>query len=78
VGVGDNRIGKVQTTVTGIAALNYAFYTQYKNKQTYAENLMRHTLFSNEDISVLSAKLADEIAKIDKGFSFSSIAPKEE
>jgi hypothetical protein len=68
----------VQTTVTGIAALNYAFYTQYKNKQTYAENLMRHTLFSNEDISVLSAKLADEIAKIDKGFSFSSIAPKEE
>lgn len=68
----------VQTTVTGLAALNYAFYSQYKNKQTYAENLMRHTIFSNEDIPTLSAKLVDEISKIDKGFSFWTVTKKEE
>jgi len=68
----------VQTTVTGVAALNYAFYSQYKNKQTYAENLMRHALFSQEDTPALSAKMADEISRIDKGFSFGSLTRKEE
>jgi hypothetical protein len=68
----------VQTTVTGIAALNYAFYTQYKSKQTYAENLMRHTMFSNQDIATLAAKLGEEISKIDKGFSFRSSKTKQD
>ena len=68
----------VQTTVTGVAALNYAFYSQYKNKQTYAENLMRHSLFSTEDTPTLSSRLGDEISKIDKGFGFWSPTKKEE
>lgn len=68
----------VQTTVTGIAALAFAFYSQYKDKQTYTENLMRYALFSKDDTGALSNKVADEIAKIDKGFSFSSMIKKGE
>jgi hypothetical protein len=68
----------VQTTVTGIAALAFAFYSQYKDKQTYTENLMRYVLFSKEDPAVLANKVMEELAKIDKGFSFSSLVKKEE
>ena len=68
----------VQTTVTGIAALAFAFYSEYKDKQTYTENLMRYALFSKDDNAVLSNKVMEEIAKIDKGFSFSSLIKKEE
>jgi hypothetical protein len=67
----------VQTTVTGIAALAFAFYSQYKDKQTYTENLMRYALFSKEDPTALSNKVIEEIAKIDKGFSFSSLIKKD-
>lgn len=66
----------VQTTVTGIAALAFAFYSQYKDKQTYTENLMRYALFSKDDISNVSEKVIEEIAKIDKGFSFSHLIEK--
>lgn len=62
----------VQTTVTSIAALAFAFYSQYKDKQTYTENLMRYALFSKEDISNVSERVIEEITKIDKGFSFSN------
>ena len=68
----------VQTTVTGIAALAFAFYSQYKDKQTYTENLMRYALFSKEDPAALSNKVMEEIAKIDKGFSFSALINKKE
>jgi hypothetical protein len=68
----------VQTTVTGIAALAFAFYSEYKDKQTYTENLMRYALFSKDDPAALSNKVMEEIAKIDKGFSFSSLIKKEE
>ena len=68
----------VQTTVTGIAALAFAFYSQYKDKQTYTENLMRYTLFSKDDPAALSSKVMEELGKIDKGFSFSSLIKKEE
>jgi hypothetical protein len=68
----------VQTTVTGIAALAFAFYSQYKDKQTYTENLMRYALFSKEDTGTLSSKVTEELGKIDKGFSFSSLIKKEE
>jgi len=39
---------------------------------------MRYTLFSKEDNAVLSSKVMEEIVKIDKGFSFSSLIKKEE
>lgn len=67
----------VQTTVTGIAALAFAFYGQYKDKETYTENLMRYALFSKEDSTALSSKVMEEIAKIDKGFSFSALIKKD-
>src|SRR5262249_35200472 len=69
--LGDKEWAKsavVQTTVTGIAALAFAFYGQYKDKQTYTENLMRYALFAKEDPAALSVKVTEEIAKIDKGF----------
>jgi len=78
--LGDKEWAKsavVQTTVTGIAALAFAFYSQYKDKQTYTENLMRYVLFSKEDAAALSLKVTEEIAKIDKGFSFSALIKKD-
>ncbi len=67
----------VQTTVTAIAALMFTFYSQYKDKQTYAETLMRHVLYSTQSISQLSLTVSDELSKIDRGFSFNSILEKE-
>ncbi len=63
----------VQTTVTGLAALMFAFYTQYKDKQTYAETLMRYATYSQAPVSELSIKISEELARIDRGFSFNSI-----
>jgi hypothetical protein len=64
----------VQTTITGLAALMFAFYSQYKDKQTYTENLMRYAVFSDQPASELAQKVIEEIGKIDNGFSFSSVA----
>jgi hypothetical protein len=66
----------VQTTVTGIAALMFAMYSQYKDKQTYSETLMRYVIYSNDDVGALSIKVAEELSRVDKGFSFSSILDK--
>jgi hypothetical protein len=63
----------VQTTVTGIAALMFAFYTDYKDKQTYAETLMRYVIYSKADATSLSVKVSEELSKIDRGFSFSTV-----
>lgn len=63
----------VQTTITGIAALMFTFYAQYKDKQTYAETLMRHVIYSESGASILSVKVSEELARIDRGFSFNSI-----
>jgi hypothetical protein len=70
----------IQTTVTAIAALMFTFYSQYKDKQTYAETLMRHVIFSEKTAAELSTKIFEELSKIDKGFSFNDVvnnnAPK--
>ncbi|NOT11233.1 MAG: hypothetical protein HOP23_05275 [Methylococcaceae bacterium] len=63
----------VQTTITGIAALMFALYSQYKDKQTYTENLMRYTVFSEQPARELAQKVIEEIGKIDNGFSFQSV-----
>lgn len=76
-----NRIGDrewhrspiVQTTLTGLAALLFALYSQYKDKQTYTENLMRYAVFSGKPIAELAPKLIEELSRIDNGFSFTSI-----
>jgi hypothetical protein len=66
----------VQTTVTAIAALMFTFYSQYKEKQTYAENLMRYVVYSEQASSDLALKVSEELAKIDNGFSFHSVMNK--
>lgn len=63
----------VQTTVTALAALMFSFYSDYKDKQTYAETLMRYVTYSNEPTPALASKVAKELARIDRGFSFNSI-----
>jgi hypothetical protein len=63
----------VQTTITGLAALMFAFYSQYKDKQTYTENLMRYAVFSDQPANELAQKVIEEMGKIDNGFSFSSV-----
>ncbi|MCB1644616.1 MAG: hypothetical protein KDI36_04145 [Pseudomonadales bacterium] len=68
----------VQTTVTGLAALMFTFYSQYKDKQTYTEALMRWVVFSSEPVAELSVKVTEELNKIDRGFSFSTAVGKAE
>jgi uncharacterized membrane protein YebE (DUF533 family) len=63
----------VQTTVTAIAALMFTFYSQYKDRQTDAESLMHYVLYSEKTAAELSLKVSEERARIDRGFSFSSI-----
>jgi hypothetical protein len=63
----------VQTTVTGIAALMFAIYTDYKDKQTYAETLMRYVVYSKADAASLSLGVSEELSRIDRGFSFNTI-----
>ncbi|MFT4993323.1 MAG: hypothetical protein ACI965_000341 [Paraglaciecola sp.] len=66
----------VQTTVTAIAALMFTFYSQYKDKQTHTENLMRYVIYAEQPASQLSLKVSEELAGIDRGFSFDSIVNK--
>ena len=63
----------VQTTITAIAALMFTFYSQYKDRQTNAESLMRYVVYSEETAGELSLKVSEELARIDRGFSFTSI-----
>lgn len=71
------RSAIVQTTITGIAALMFALYSQYKDKQTYTENLMRYAVFSNKPTDELLQKIVEEMGKIDNGFSFGSAIDKQ-
>lgn len=64
----------VQTTVTALAALMFSFYSDYKDKQTYAETLMRYVMYSEQPANQLAVKVAEELARIDRGFSFNSIS----
>lgn len=69
----------VQTSVTGLGALMFAAYSHYKKRQTHAENLMRHLIFSDESSESLLDKILKEMERIDQGFVFSeSIGKKNE
>jgi hypothetical protein len=63
----------VQTTVTALAALMFSFYSDYKDKQTYAESLMRYVTYTAEPSASVALKVTEELARIDRGYSFSSI-----
>jgi glucan phosphoethanolaminetransferase (alkaline phosphatase superfamily) len=60
------------TSLSAMAAVMFSFYSQYKDKQTSTESLMRYALFSKEEITVVSTKVAEEMSKIDKGFTYST------
>lgn len=62
----------LQTTITGLAALSFALYAQYKDQQTSAETLMREVYFSTKDVEILAQSAAEELARIDRGFNFGS------
>lgn len=61
----------IQTTITGLAALTFAVYSHYKKRQMFTENLMRHTLFSEERVAEVKARVIQEMERIDSGFGFS-------
>lgn len=66
----------VQTSVTGLAALFFALYSHYKKRQLYAENLMRHVIFSNEALELVLEKVRKEMERMDQGFVFSEAVPQ--
>ncbi|MCK9607627.1 MAG: hypothetical protein M0R33_14390 [Methylomonas sp.] len=74
LGVGYSAM--VQTSVTGLAALLFALYSHYKKRQTHAENLMRHVIFSRESLEVLFEKVMKEMERMDQGFVFSETVTK--
>ncbi|MCQ8104874.1 hypothetical protein NP590_12225 [Methylomonas sp. SURF-2] len=74
IGVGYSAM--VQTSVTGLAALLFALYSHYKKRQTYAENLMRHVIFSNEALELVFEKVQKEMERMDQGFVFSETLAK--
>ncbi len=72
------KLAIVQTTVTGLAALSFAFYSHYKKRQMYAENLMRFVIFSEEPLANIKDYVMREMERIDCGFSFGKSVIKEE
>lgn len=64
----------LQATLTALAALSIAFYSQYKTKQTQTEDLMRLATFSRQPIDELSLKITAAIKTIDDGFDFRSLS----
>ncbi|WP_425404684.1 hypothetical protein [Hwanghaeella sp.] len=66
----------LQTTITGLAALSFALYTQYKDQQTSAETLMREVFFSSQSVESLAQSSAEELARIDRGFNFGNALEK--
>ncbi len=65
----------VQTTITALAAASFFVYSDYKDKQQSSENLMRYVIHSSDPMNTISLKVMEEFARIDKGFSFSTIVP---
>lgn len=64
----------LQTVVTAVAALFIYVYRHYKQRQMFAENLLRMIVFSQEAIGDLAQRVADEMARIDQGFAFRQTA----
>jgi hypothetical protein len=65
--------------ITLLAALCFGLYTDYKGKQTSAENLIRYvyTEATTEKIAEISSKVRIGLAEIDDGHDFSEIIKSE-
>jgi hypothetical protein len=66
----------MQTTVTALAALCFAFYAHYKDKQAVSETLMRTVLFSAQIEQPLIDRVLAEISEMDRGFGFAKALPQ--
>jgi hypothetical protein len=76
----DSRLAKIFSptqlpAITLLAGLCFGLYTDYKGKQTSAENLMRYVYAApaSESISEISRKLRQGLAEIDNGHDFSEV-----
>lgn len=59
--------------ITLLAGLCFTFYSDYKGKQTSAENLIRYAYTSADKIEVISRAVRDGLAEIDSGHDFSEL-----
>jgi preprotein translocase subunit SecG len=62
--------------ITLLAGLCFTLYTDYKGKQTSAENLIRYAYFSTDEIHTISKTVREGLAEIDGGQNFSSLIKK--
>jgi len=62
--------------ITLLAGLCFTLYTDYKGKQTSAENLIRYAYFSTDEIQVISKTVREGLSEIDGGQNFSSLIKK--
>lgn len=68
-------VASMQTTVTALAALSFAFYAHYKDKQTTAEGLMRTVLYAEVLHDGLIDQVITQMTTMDRGFGFSKALP---
>lgn len=68
-------VASMQTTVTALAALSFAFYAHYKDKQTTAEGLMRTVLYAEVLHDALIDEVITQMTTMDRGFGFSKALP---
>lgn len=63
--------------ITLLAGLCFTFYSDYKGKQTSAENLIRYAYTSSDKIEVISKTVRNGLAEIDSGHDFSELLKQE-
>ena len=63
--------------ITLLAGLCFTFYSDYKGKQTSAENLIRYAYNSSDKIEIISKTVRDGLAEIDSGHDFSELVKSE-
>ena len=63
----------VQTSITALAALSFAFYAHYKGNQMTAENLMREVLYAETLDAALIDRVLTAMREMDAGFGFATL-----
>lgn len=63
--------------ITLLAGLCFTFYSDYKGKQTSAENLIRYAYNSSDNIEIISKTVRDGLAEIDSGHDFSELVKED-
>lgn len=68
-------VAGMQTTVTALAALSFAFYAHYKDNQTTSEGLMRTVIFAEKLNEELLGEVIAQMLEMDRGFGFAEALP---